>query len=735
MSLTAAIKTGVSGLVANQQALSIISSNITNANVDGYTKKNANSETLTLGGQVVGVKISSITRNADEFFLKNLRGELSNLSKLQTSSSFYKEVESIFGNTGDGNSLTANITDFESKLQALITAPADSVQHSQIIATAEDLTAKIRDSISSIQNLRLRVDQEIEGSVKNVNTALTEIAKLNGDIGQASVNGRPIGDLMDSRDRFLKQIYNEMDVSVFPRNNDTIAIYTKSGQSLLENNPNIISYQSIGSIKPETRFEDNNFNAIEVSGSTITTDISKEIKSGKISGLINLRDNVLTELTDQLENLAGQLIDKMNEVHNQGVAYPPPTSLTSTKKISASDQFYATGTLRVAIMDNNGAYVNYKDIDLANVTTPGAPATTFTYQDFVNYLNNATTVGSVNSNQMSTYLDLSSPFNSDGTFTLKAKSGYSLAIGTPNSVSPPVEKISGKDQSLQSYFGFNDFFVTGLNNVPPQRLVSDNSIDPNNTITSASGIMTFTLADSKGNHISHLDYNLSTFSGTKTSDLITDINAKLSLASIGLTVSLDSNNKLVVSSNDQTNSVRLNTGSTPATINGSNGIDFLGVKDQRYRSTSIDVRQTIKDQPQKLARGKLNMPTITSAITTPIVGIGQGDARNLSSLNEMFLAKQAFAGTSKIGQRTLTISEYASLILDYTARDIASSQEKFDNQNSLVTSLEATRSSVSDVNIDEEMAQMLQLQNAYQVTAQIVKITNQMLDTLEQLMG
>ena len=70
---------------------------------------------------------------------------------------------------------------------------------------------------------------------------------------------------MDSRDRFLKQIYNEMDVSVFPRNNDTIAIYTKSGQSLLENNPNIISYQSIGSIKPETRFEDNNFNAIEVS--------------------------------------------------------------------------------------------------------------------------------------------------------------------------------------------------------------------------------------------------------------------------------------------------------------------------------------------------------------------------------------------------------------------------------------------------------------------------------------
>jgi flagellar hook-associated protein 1 FlgK len=121
MSLTSAIQSGISGLAASQQALNVLSNNISNANVDGYTKKQANNTTLLLGGQVAGVQVASITRNADDVFLKNMRGEISGLSRDEAISSFYGEIESIFGSTGDSVSLTATLTDLETRLQSLMT--------------------------------------------------------------------------------------------------------------------------------------------------------------------------------------------------------------------------------------------------------------------------------------------------------------------------------------------------------------------------------------------------------------------------------------------------------------------------------------------------------------------------------------------------------------------------------------------------------------------------------------
>ena len=324
MSLTSAIKSGISGLAASQQALNVISNNISNANVDGYTKKQANNTTLLLGDQVAGVQVASITRNADDVFLKNMRGEISGLSRDETISSFYSEVESIFGSTGDSVSLTATLTDLETRLQSLMTAPADNVQHSQIVSVAETLSFQMRSSVAHVQDLRQRVDKEIESSVKTINEALVEIEKLNKDISQASITKRPMGDLLDRRDQFLKQISEQMDVNTFPRPNDGLAIYTKSGQALLEVNPSTLSYTATGNVKPENRYEDGNFGPIEVSSSSLSTDLTQNIKSGKIAGLLHLRDRILPELTDQLENLSNQLMTQMNQAHNAGVPYPPP---------------------------------------------------------------------------------------------------------------------------------------------------------------------------------------------------------------------------------------------------------------------------------------------------------------------------------------------------------------------------------------------------------------------------
>ena len=66
MSLSFALSNALSGLQANQAALSVISSNVSNANTEGYTRKIIQQTSIVLNGQGAGVNIDSVVRRVDD---------------------------------------------------------------------------------------------------------------------------------------------------------------------------------------------------------------------------------------------------------------------------------------------------------------------------------------------------------------------------------------------------------------------------------------------------------------------------------------------------------------------------------------------------------------------------------------------------------------------------------------------------------------------------------------------
>jgi flagellar hook-associated protein 1 FlgK len=56
-------------------------------------------------------------------------------------------------------------------------------------------------------------------------------------------------------------------------------------------------------------------------------------------------------------------------------------------------------------------------------------------------------------------------------------------------------------------------------------------------------------------------------------------------------------------------------------------------------------------------------------------------------------------------------------------------------QNAMTTQVDASRESVSGVNIDEEMTNMLQFQHAYAAAGQLVSTVQSMMDTLINMVG
>ena len=76
-------------------------------------------------------------------------------------------------------------------------------------------------------------------------------------------------------------------------------------------------------------------------------------------------------MQDELDTLATALIDALNEAYNAGTTLPAPDSLTGTTSVSTSDAFSATGTLRVALVDDEGGLVSYADFDLSTYSPVG----------------------------------------------------------------------------------------------------------------------------------------------------------------------------------------------------------------------------------------------------------------------------------------------------------------------------------------------------------------------------
>jgi flagellar hook-associated protein 1 len=104
---------------------------------------------------------------------------------------------------------------------------------------------------------------------------------------------------------------------------------------------------------------------------------------------------------------------------------------------------------------------------------------------------------------------------------------------------------------------------------------------------------------------------------------------------------------------------------------------------------------------------------------------GNGDNRNALALSDMLGRGVFSAGTESInGAVTRLVGSIG--VATNQARTGAEAQQV------IVNDVQASINSVSGVNLDEEAANMLRYQQAYQAAAQVIRITQQMFDTLMQ---
>jgi flagellar hook-associated protein 1 len=433
VSLSAASSIAFSGLSAAQVQISVASSNIANADTAGYTEKIANQASSVTAGVGTGVVVTGIASTVDKLLLKSLVGATSDLGSADTINSYVAELAQLYGSTGSsdgstaGTSLANTLASFESALSSLASSPSSASLQSNAVSALDDVATQLRETSSSIQNLRANADQDISSSVDDVNNDIQQIADLNAQIRQDAAAGQSTADLEDQRNTALQDIASQMNVSYYTASNGDLQVYSSSGQALVDSTAHTLSYTPAADVTASTTYgsgSSSGFSAITVNG----VDITSQITSGKIGALITLRDQTLPAAQSQLDQLAQQLASSINEVSNAGTSVPPPTSLTGTTSVSSATALSATGTVRLAVTDQSGNLVSYQDLNLASYSTVG---------DLVTAINGMS--------------GLSASIDSSGHLSITATgSGDGVAINEMTSA------VGSGGAGFSDYFGLND---------------------------------------------------------------------------------------------------------------------------------------------------------------------------------------------------------------------------------------------------------------------------------------
>src|SRR4051812_48278862 len=154
-SITLALRTAQSGLLTNQQILNTVANNVANANTPGYSRKVAHTEQRVLSGVGSGVQIGEISRRVDEGLLNSLRRQMSQVSTYSVQDDYYARTQELFGTPEDNTSLAHILSNFTSAIETLAVSPDKTLEQSDAVRSASEVSQMLRDMTDVIQDLRL----------------------------------------------------------------------------------------------------------------------------------------------------------------------------------------------------------------------------------------------------------------------------------------------------------------------------------------------------------------------------------------------------------------------------------------------------------------------------------------------------------------------------------------------------------------------------------------------------
>jgi flagellar hook-associated protein 1 FlgK len=200
-------------------------------------------------------------------------------------------------------------------------------------------------------------------------------------------------------------------------------------------------------------------------------------------------------------------------------------------------------------------------------------------------------------------------------------------------------------------------------------------------------------------------------------------------------IGADGNLEITLANSNQ--GLAINEGDSSITVTDAAGRDrdygfanYFGLNDLLVqtggRASDLAVRADIQADPSLLSTAELDVQT---APLTATLG-GSGDNRAVQALADALSSPLAVIARGGLPAKSQTLVSYAGDIIAHSASLAQSAEQAATRDSALADQLNYRAASVSGVNLDEEMARLVQLQQAYAASARVVTVTNDLFGEL-----
>ncbi len=703
MSLNNIISTSLSGLFASQAALRATSNNVANVNTPHYSRVKVDLEANVTQGMTAGVKVSDVSRVVDQFLETAFRTATSNASEFTAQREFHDRLQGILGDPAADSSLSSRIDRIFGGVADLTLNPADVLRRQKVLSDMQSFLDQTSLFQTQLQNLRGEASQQLSENVEAINEQLQRISDLNPLLAKQRSTGGDSGGLEGQMSQALAALSELVDIKIDRQEAGTVFVTTSDGYPLVDTTLSQLSYSAPGIVQADTIFPAINIARVDkdtLEPKSTPVDFMSHIRSGRLSGLLEMRDSQLPELTVSLGELSARVADEFNAVNNNFSAAPPPTVMTGKQTIVEGTHAHNfTGIVTFAAVNGDNELQSKVTVDF---DAGGAPAT---FDALITLVNGATGLNG----------DATLALN-NGVMSFTGASGNRVLIA--DDATTPSQRAG---RGFSHFFGMNDvitakrpgIYETGVTGGQTHGMTAGQTID-------------FKVVDSNSRELSTVTVTVP--SGTDYDDMLTELNSVSGLGAY-FSFALDSKGALTWTEKTGFDGAKLQVVGDGTTV-GSSGQTFssafgMGDSFRADAAQEVKVVNAISESPDLLA---LSVFDQTAAIGS--VALTKGDQRGALAYQGLETTLVTFSDAGELKSSSLTLSQYVSRFLGNAGLQAARATNFEEDNLALQQEVGQRNSDVSGVNLDEELANLVIYQNAYNAAARILSSVQELYDGL-----
>ncbi len=700
---------GLSGAITAQRALSTAGHNIANAQTEGFSRQRVEVGTRPpqlsgVGALGTGVKINNVERIHDEFVSSEMRSNASIANSLQTNYDFTSQIDNMLADPNAG--LAPTLQSFFAAINNISNDPSSQSARQVLIGEANALSERFSYLDSRFESLRKGTNETLKSHIKDVNNLAKAIADVNWKIVLARevTQGEP-SDLLDQRERLLHQLSDKVVVRSNEQEDGALNVFIGNGQTL-------VIGKRHASLDLKANQHDPSQLEVVYKNQGVDSIVTKFMKGGSIGGLLDFREYMLGGAQNELGRIAIGVAKTFNDQHHKGMTldnelggdffnaidkstpltlpsntnkgnYELKTTISNVDNLTVSDYF---------LNYNDGVYTLVREIDEKIISKFSSLPKHIDSEGFTVELERGETIKNGDS-------FLIRPTRAAAReFSVEIKRANDIAAAAPVRVRTSVNNMGDIKASLKSVADIhNPSFTTMHGTLSPT--ITIHFLDENH----------IELLDDKGKVIQSQQLNeqnkaipaTSGVAGEKGSPATPAIPA--TPASRATTIKSLSENESEGKDDFSVEQIETGIFYDPET-----GINLFPTP------AGMDTGYSIQLSGKAKAGDTFVIELNTDAVGNNINALELGElqsratlANGTSNYNEVYSQL-----VSRVGSKT------HELDVNRQAQGILYEQSK------------AQREAVSGVNLDEEAADLVRYQQAYQANAQVIGAASEMFDTL-----